>query len=290
MNLPDDMEKAELPKDLPIEDKWVLSRCNRLIKEVTDNIESFELGIALGKLYDFIWDTYCDWYIELTKPRIAQGGETARAAQNVLVYVMRDVLKLLHPFMPFITEEIWQSMPVAGEAESIMIADWPKYDEALDFAAEETDFTKIIDAVKSVRTKRTELNVPPSKKVNMHIETAEKELFASCSVFFEKLAGASNVDITDKVSDTASMANAVTSAARIFMPLGELVDTDKELERLEKEKKSVEKDLAFLNGKLNNQGFLSKAPAQQIENERAKLAKAQEKMAKIEESIRALRG
>ncbi|MBQ9881191.1 MAG: class I tRNA ligase family protein, partial [Synergistes sp.] len=290
MNLPDDMEKAELPADLPIEDKWVLSRCNRLVKEVTDNIESFELGIALGKLYDFIWDTYCDWYIELTKPRIAQGGDTARAAQNVLVYVMRDILKLLHPFMPFITEEIWQSMPVAGEAESIMVSEWPKYDAKLDFTAEETDFTKIIDAIKAVRGKRTELNVPPSKRVTMHIETAEKELFTACAVFFEKLGGASNVDITEKAADTSSMAAAVTSAARIFMPLGELVDTEKELARLEKEKKAVEKDLNFLNGKLNNQGFLSKAPAQQIENERAKLAKAEEKMKKIEESIAALRG
>ncbi len=289
MNLPEDMEKAELPADLPIEDKWVLSRCNRLVKEVTDNIESFELGIALGKLYDFIWDTYCDWYIELTKPRIAQGGDTARAAQNVLVYVMRDILKLLHPFMPFITEEIWQSMPVAGEAESIMVSEWPKYDAKLDFGSEETDFTKVIDAVKAVRGKRTELNVPPSKKVTMHIETAEKTLFESCGVFFEKLAGASEVTVTDKQADSANMAAAVTSAARIFMPLGELVDAEKELARLEKDKKAAEKDISFLEGKLNNQGFLSKAPAAQIENERAKLAKAQEKMAKIEESINALK-
>ncbi|MGN0588185.1 MAG: class I tRNA ligase family protein, partial [Ruminiclostridium sp.] len=289
MNLPDSMEKAVLPESLPIEDKWVLSLYNKLIKEVTDNIESFELGIAIGKLYDFIWDTYCDWYIELTKPRIAAGGETALAAQNVLVYVMQGVLKLLHPFMPFITEEIWGSMPVADQPESIMISKWPEYSDALNFAAEETAFTKIIDAIKAVRVQRNELNVPPSKKVTMHIETADTELFSSCKVFFEKLAGAGETNISEAVGSTEGMVTVVTAAARVFMPLGELVDTEKELQRLEKEKKAVQKDIDFLSGKLNNQGFLSKAPAQQIENERAKLAKAEEKMQKINDSIAALK-
>ena len=289
MNLPDSMEKAVLPESLPIEDKWVLSLYNKLIKEVTDNIESFELGIAIGKLYDFIWDIYCDWYIELTKPRIAAGGETALAAQNVLVYVMQGVLKLLHPFMPFITEEIWGSMPVADQPESIMISKWPEYSDALNFAAEETAFTKIIDAIKAVRVQRNELNVPPSKKVTMHIETADTELFSSCKVFFEKLAGAGETSISEAVGSTEGMVTVVTAAARVFMPLGELVDTEKELQRLEKEKKAVQKDIDFLSGKLNNQGFLSKAPAQQIENERAKLAKAEEKMQKINDSIAALK-
>ena len=289
MNLPDSMEKAVLPESLPIEDKWVLSLYNKLIKEVTDNIESFELGIAIGKLYDFIWDIYCDWYIELTKPRIAAGGETALAAQNVLVYVMQGVLKLLHPFMPFITEEIWGSMPVADQPESIMISKWPEYSDALNFAAEETAFTKIIDAIKAVRVQRNELNVPPSKKVTMHIETADTKLFSSCKVFFEKLAGAGETNISEAVGSTEGMVTVVTAAARVFMPLGELVDTEKELQRLEKEKKAVQKDIDFLSGKLNNQGFLSKAPAQQIENERAKLAKAEEKMQKINDSIAALK-
>ena len=289
MNLPDSMEKATLPESLPIEDKWVLSLYNKLIREVTDNIESFELGIAIGKLYDFIWDIYCDWYIELTKPRIAAGGETALAAQNVLVYVMQGVLKLLHPFMPFITEEIWGSMPVADQPESIMISKWPEYSEALNFTAEETAFTKIIDAIKAVRVQRNELNVPPSKKVTMHIETADTELFGSCRVFFEKLAGAGETHISETVGSTEGMVTVVTAAARVFMPLGELVDTEKELQRLEKEKKAVQKDIDFLSGKLNNQGFLSKAPAQQIENERAKLAKAEEKMQKINDSIAALK-
>ncbi len=289
MNLPEDMEKAVLPENLPIEDKWVLTLYNKLVKEVTDNIESFELGIAIGKLYDFIWDIYCDWYIELTKPRIAAGGETALAAQNVLVYVMQGVLKLLHPFMPFITEEIWQSMPVADQPESIMIAKWCEYDEKLDFTADAEAFTKIIDAIKGIRVQRNELNVPPSKKVTMYIETADTALFESCKVFFERLAGAGELEISEKANVSEGMITVVTAAARVFMPMGELVDTEKELQRLEKEKKNAQKDIDFLSGKLNNPGFLAKAPAQQIENERAKLAKAEEKMSKIIESINALK-
>ncbi len=289
MNLPEDMEKAVLPETLPIEDKWILTLYNKLVREVTDNIEAFELGIAIGKLYDFIWDVYCDWYIELTKPRIAAGGETARAAQNVLVYVMQGVLKLLHPFMPFITEEIWQSMPVSDQPESIMIAKWCEYDEKLNYADEAEAFTKIIDAIKAVRVQRNELNVPPSKKVSMHIETADTALFDSCRVFFERLAGAGELEIAEKVNASDGMVTVVTAAARVFMPMGELVDTEKELLRLEKEKKNAQKDIDFLSGKLNNPGFLAKAPAQQVENERAKLAKAQEKMSKIMESIEALK-
>ena len=289
MNLPEDMEDAVLPENMPIEDKWMLTLFNNLVKDVTDNLDSFELGIAIQNIYDFIWDIYCDWYIELTKPRIAQGGETARAAQNVLVFVLQGCLKLLHPFMPFITEEIWQSIPHGSQPESIMISKWCEYDEKLNFAEEEKDFAKIIDTIKAIRVQRNELNVPPSKKVTMYIETAETELFRSCAPFFEKLAGAGELHVSEKAENAENMVTVVTASARAFMPMGELVDTEKELARLEKEKKAVEKDIAFLSGKLNNQGFLSKAPAQQIENERAKLAKAEEKMAKINESIEALK-
>ena len=289
MNLPEDMEDAVLPENMPIEDKWIITLFNNLVKDVTDNLDSFELGIAIQNIYDFIWDVYCDWYIELTKPRIAQGGETARAAQNVLVYVMQGFLKLLHPFMPFITEEIWQSIPHGSQPESIMISKWCEYDEKLNFAKEEQDFAKIIDTIKAIRVQRNELNVPPSKKVTMYVETAETELFKSCAAFFEKLAGAGELHVSEKADAADSMVTVVTASARVFMPMGELVDTEKELARLEKEKKAAEKDIAFLSGKLSNQGFLSKAPAQQIENERAKLAKAEEKMAKINESIAALK-
>ncbi|MBD5115374.1 MAG: valine--tRNA ligase [Ruminococcaceae bacterium] len=281
MNLPEDMTKAVLPENLPIEDKWLLSLYNELVKDVTSNIDAYEFGIACGKVYDFIWDIYCDWYIELTKPRIAEGGETAKAAQNVLVYVMAGLLKLLHPFMPYITEEIWQSMPVEDQPESIMIADWCKYDEKLCFPKEQEDFGKIVDAIKALRVQRSELNVPPSKKASLEIETKEIELFKSCSVFFTRLAGASSVEAKEKIDNTEGKMTAVTSAARLFMPRDELVDAEKEAARIEKEIKAVQKDIDFLSKKLNNPGFLAKAPKEQIENERAKLEKAEEKMRKL---------
>ena len=289
MNLPEDMQGAVLPENLPIEDKWILSLYNDLIKNVTSNLDSYELGVAVQNLFDFIWDVYCDWYIELTKPRIAEGGETARAAQNVLVYVMQGILKLLHPFMPFITEEIWQSMPIVADKdnnpESIMISAWPVYDDKLHFAAEQTDFTKVVDAIRAIRVQRNELNVPPSKKVTMYIETAETALFEGAKAFFERLAGAGELTVSEKAETSDDMVTIVTANARVFMPMGELVDKEKELARLEKERKAAQKDIDFLSGKLSNQGFLSKAPAQQIENERVKLAKAQEKMEKIMLSI-----
>ncbi len=289
MNLPEDFGKAKLPENLHVEDKWVLSLFNDLVKNVTANLEAFELGIAVQNLMDFIWNVYCDWYIELTKPRIAEGGETADAAQNILVYVMEGILKLLHPFMPFITEEIWQSLPET-ETESVMTAKWCEYDEKLNFPEEQEEFSKIVDAIKAVRVRRNELNVPPSKKVSMTAETEYKELFESSAVFFEKLAGAKSLNVVEKAEDTKGMTAAVTSDCRVFMPLGELVDKEKELEKLEKEKKAALKDIDFLTKKLNNAGFLAKAPEKQIENERAKLSAANEKLDKIETSIKELTG
>lgn len=287
MNLPEDFEADGLPENLPIEDKWVLSLYNDMIKNVTANLEAYELGVAIGNLYDFIWDIFCDWYIELTKPRIAAGGETALAAQKVLVFVMTGVLKTLHPFLPFVTEEIWQSIP-HGETESIMMSKWCEYDEKLAFTKEQEDFSKIVGAIRAVRVRRNEMNVPPSKKVTMIVETSFTDLFSGSRAFFEKLAGAGEFTVTNEAPSADGMATVVTDSARIFMPMGELVDKEKELARLEKEKKAAQKDIDFLSGKLNNQGFLSKAPAAQIENERAKLAKAEEKMAKINESIKSL--
>ncbi len=289
MNLPEDFEgqAKTLPEKLNIEDKWVLSLYNDLVRNVTVNLEAYELGVAVQNLYDFIWDIFCDWYIELTKPRIAEGGESALAAQKVLVFVIRGILKLLHPFMPFITEEIWQSIP-GTESESIMTAKWEEFDEKLSFPKEAEEFSKIVGAIRAVRVQRNEMNVPPSKKVTMIVETDFTELFQSARAFFEKLAGAGEFSVENHVS-AEGMVTVVTDAARVFMPLGELVDKEKELARLEKERKAAQKDIDFLSGKLNNQGFLSKAPAQQIENERVKLSKAQEKMAKILESINGLK-
>ncbi|MBR4554612.1 MAG: valine--tRNA ligase [Ruminococcus sp.] len=285
MNLPDGFRAESLPGNMTTEDRWVVSKFNTLAKEVNQNLEAFELGIAVQKLYDFIWDVYCDWYIELTKPRIAAGGETAETAQTVLVWVMKGMLKLLHPFMPYITEEIWQALTDDGSA--IIVSSFPVFDEALCFADDEERFEKIIAAIKAVRAVRNEMNVVPSVKAKLYIETAEPEIFEAGRMFFERLASASGVEISGKweIPDCVS---AVTDSARIFIPLSDIVDTEKELARLGKEKKAAEKDIEFLSSKLNNQGFIAKAPAQLIEAQKQKLAKAEEKLAKIEQSIAAL--
>ena len=296
MNLPEDMGEATVPDFPTIEDKWVLTLYNRLVKDVTNNLEQFELGVAAGKIQDFIWNIYCDWYIELTKPRIAAGGETALAAQNILVYVLQGMLKLLHPFLPFITEEIWSAALPSGAVsssytkESIMVSDWPEYDENLNFKSESENFGKIISAVSAVRTKRAELNVPPSKKVMLEIETPKEnfDLFGNSASFFERLASASGITLSEKVTDSSGKAVAVTDSARIFMPMGELVDTEKERARLEKELAAAQSDIDFVMKQLNNKNFVDKAPAEQVEKAREKLHKAEEKAAKIRVSIEAL--
>ena len=286
MNLPEDFKEDGIPQNLNTEDKWIISKFNTLAKEVNDNLDKFELGVAVSKLYDFIWDVYCDWYIELTKPRILAGGETAKTAQSVLVWVMQGMLKLLHPFMPFITEEIWQAL--SNTETPLMLETFPTFDENLVFANEETDFEKIIIAIKAIRNRRAEMNVVPSVKAALFIETIDKNAFEQGVMFFERLASASEVTIGEKF-DMPDAVTVVTDCARIFIPLDDLVDKEKELARLAKEKATVEKDIAFLSGKLNNQGFIAKAPAKLIEVEKAKLAKAEEKMSKIEESISALK-
>ena len=284
MNLPDDFKLTGLPENLAMEDKWVISKFNTLAKEVNQNLEAFELGVACQKLYDFIWDVYCDWYIELTKPRIQAGGDSAAAAQTVLVWVMKGMLKLLHPFMPFITEEIWSAID-DGDVP-VMLSDYPVFDQKLVFTAEEEAFEKIIDAIKAVRNRRSEMNVVPSVKAKLYIETADADIFKSGIIFFEKLASASSVEIGASF-DIPDSVTAVTHSARIFIPLDDLVDKEKELARLAKEKASVQKDIDFSQGKLNNPGFMAKAPEKQVEAEKAKLAKALDKMAKIEQSIAA---
>ena len=285
MNLPEDFSADTLPENLNVEDKWIVSKFNTLAKEVGDNLGKFELGVAVQKLYDFIWDVYCDWYIELTKPRIAAGGETEKTAQTVLVWVMKGMLKLLHPFMPFITEEIWQALVNDGTA--IMLQDFPVYNENLTFADDEAAFEKIIAGIKGIRNCRGEMNVPPSKKAKLFIETQQKDIFAKGEMFFERLAYASEVVITDEVKEKDCV-TVVTDCARFFIPLSDIIDVEKETARLNKDKEKVQKDIDFLSKKLNNQGFIAKAPAQLIEAEKAKLAKAEEKMAKINESIAAL--
>lgn len=284
MNLPENYTVDSLPDNLTTEDKWIVSKVNTLAKDINTNLDGFEIGVAVSKLYDFIWDVYCDWYIELTKPRISAGGESMETAQAVLVWVMKQMLKLLHPFMPFITEEIWQTL-VGGAP--LMLEKFPEYDESLHFESEEKDFEKIITAIKGIRNRRAEMNVPPSKKAKVFIETPYADVFESGTMFFERLASASEVEVKDKI-DLSDALTVVTDSARIFIPLDEIVDKQKELDRLNKEKKAVQKDIDFLSGKLSNEGFLAKAPAQLIEKEKAKLEVAKQKMEKILESIEKL--
>ena len=289
MNLSDEVDKPELPQLLQTEDKWILSKLNTLIKEVTDNLEKFELGIAVQKLYDFIWDVLCDWYIELTKSRIQAGGESAKSAQKVLIYVMNQCLKLLHPIMPFITEEIWQAIP--NDCESIMIAPWPQYQEDLCFRQEEEDFEKVMSAIKAIRNRRAEMNVPPSKKARVLIKTLDTDVFESGAMFIERLASASEVKVSgvapQQGEDFSDAVQVITDSARIFIPLDELVDKEKELARLEKERKACEKDISMVEQKLSSQGFIEKAPQNVVEAERVKLEKHKERMEKIIESIAA---
>ena len=285
MYLGNDYSYPGLPKDLAIEDKWILSKVNTLAKEVTDNLERFELGIAVAKLYDFIWDVFCDWYIEIAKIRL-QSGEGADTAKAVLVYVLTDILKLLHPFMPFITEEIYQAIP--HDTESIMISKWPEYDPALSFAAEEAQMEKIMDAIRAIRNRRAEMNIPPSKKSKVYVETAFSDVFAVGSEFIKRLAYASDVEIADGFGDLGNTVTIVTNDAKIYIPLGDLVDFEAEAKRLQKELAAAEEKLAFINKKLDNPGFVNKAPEKVVQQNRDEAAKLTEKIANLRSSLEKL--
>ena len=282
MNIGDEDIKCELPANLALEDKWVISLYNDLVKEVTDNLEKFELGMAVAKLYDFIWDVFCDWYIEIAKIRLQKGGSEAKDAKQVLVWVMSNTLKLLHPFMPFITEEIWQTLPHDGE--SIMISAWPEFDPAHSFEAEEAEMERIMTAVRAIRNRRAEMNVPPSRKAKVYIATAYKPAFEHGSVFMQRLASASEVEVADSFELDGAVC-IVTADAKIYIPMGELVDLEAEKARLNKELAAVEKDLAFVNGKLSNENFAAKAPAAVVEAQREQKTRYEEKIAMLKESI-----
>ena len=283
MNLGEDEPAPHVPENLALEDKWILSKFNTLVRDVTDNLDKFELGLAVQKLYDFIWDILCDWYIELCKIRLNSDDEKAKStAKAVLVYVMSNTLKLLHPFMPFITEEIWQTLPHDGD--TIMLSPWCKYDEKLAFRSEEEQMESIMTAIKAVRNRRAEMNVAPSKKAEVFIETAKPEIFEAGTTFFKRLASASDVKIADSF-DIDGTVSIVTADATIKLPLAELVDFEAERARLNKELAAAEKDLAFTNNKLNNQGFMSKAPEKVINEIKEKAAKYNEKIALLKESI-----
>ena len=285
MNIDDYDVKNELPNELTAEDKWIISTLNTVTKEVTDNLEKFELGVAVQKLYDFIWDCLCDWYIELTKTRLRSEGESAQNARQVLVWVMTETLKLLHPFMPFITEEIWQSMPHDGE--TIMLQSYPIYSEAHHFPEAEKQMNMIMDAVKAIRNRRSEMNVPPSRKAKVYIAAKDIDTFKNGSDFFSHLASASEVNVAESY-DIDGAVTIVTADAKIYIPMDELVDKEAELLRLNKELAAAEKDLQFNEKKLNNQGFMAKAPEKVVAEVRANAAKFAEKIEMIKAAINAL--
>ena len=283
MNLKSDEVLPLEPDNFALEDKWILSKYNTLVKDVTENLEKYELGMAVQKLYDFIWDVFCDWYIEICKSRLnGEDEKAADTARAVLIYVFTGTLALLHPFMPFITEEIWQSLPHNGEA--LMVADWPRFDSALEFAAEEEDFEKIMAVIKAVRNRRAEMNVPPAKKAKVCIATKFKDTFSRGTAYICRLAYASDVEIGDSF-DSEGAVRVITDAATVFMPMRELVDFTVELERLKKELKKANDDKEFFEKKLNNQGFVAKAPAAVVEQQRESLKKVLEKIAMLEGSI-----
>ena len=282
MNLGEEDVELTLPDSLTMEDKWILSKCNTLAKEVTEMLDKFETGIAVQKVYDFIWDNFCDWYIELTKSRLQ--GEDAPNARRVLVYVMTNMLKLLHPFMPFITEEIWQSLPHEGEA--LMMEAWPVYDEALNFPQEEKEMERIMEAIRAIRNRRAEMNVPPSRKAELFIETAFEQTFKNGAAFMVRLASASEVQV-GKSFELEGTVNIVTPDATIKIPLAELVDKEAELARLTKEAANVQKQLDGIRARLSNPAFTDKAPEAVVQGAREQAARLEEKLALLEQSMKA---
>ena len=290
MNL-DENAVNQLPdvSQLETADKWVLSKLNTLIAEVTENLEKYELGVAVQKVYDFIWDTYCVWYIELTKARLySEDAQRKQTAIQVLVYVLDQILRLLHPFMPFITEEIWQSLPHEGEA--LIVAKWPEYSDALAFKAEEALMESVMEAIRSIRNRRAEMNVPPSKKAALYVLSSKPQVFAEGTGYLERLAYADQVTILDaEPADLDGMVTCTTADAKLYIPMGQLVDVSKELERIGKELEKARKNLAQIEGKLSNEKFVSRAPEAVVAAEREKAAKASALIAQLEQSEAALK-
>lgn len=285
MNIDDFNVENRLPEKLETEDKWILNEFNKVTKEINENLEKFELGVAVQKLYDFIWDCYCDWYIELAKSRLQSDEQTAQNARQVLVWVLEKTLRLLHPFMPYITEEIWQTLP--HEGETIMLSKYPEYDENLDFPQAAKEMESVMDAIKAIRNRRQEMNVPPSRKAKVYIATKLEDVFANGSKFICKLASASEVEIGESFEIEGAV-TVVTTDAKIYIPMDELVDKAAETARLKKELAATEKLLAQSEGKLNNQGFISKAPEKVVETVKQQAAREREKIAQLKAALDAL--
>jgi valyl-tRNA synthetase len=284
MYLGDDYDYQGLPKDLLIEDKWIVSKVNSLAKEVTDNLDKYELGIAVQKLYDFIWDVFCDWYIEIAKIRLQGDDDSAKEnVKAVLVFVLTYILKLLHPFMPFITEEIYQAIP--HDCESIMISEWCKYDESLSYVADETEMEKIMAAIRAVRNRRAEMNIPPSKKSKIYVETTVVDTFNTGVEFMKRLAYANDVEVATSFGELGNVVTIITDDAKIYIPLGDLVDFAAEKKRLEKELAVAQDKLDFINKKLSNPGFVNKAPEKVVAQNKEDASKLEEKISMLKKSI-----
>ncbi len=282
MNLTDNEPAPHIPDELNLEDKWIISRYNTVLKEVTDALEKFEIGIAVQKVYDFIWDEFCDWYIELSKIRLQKEGKEKETAKAVLVFVLSETLKLLHPFMPFITEEIWLTLP--HEGETIMLSPWRKFDESLVFTEAEAELQRIMEAIRAIRNRRAEMNVHPSRKAKLYIKTAYADTFNNGAEFFKKLASASEVVVGDDFSIEGAVA-VVTTDAAIYIPMNELVDFEAERKRLEKELKDTQAKLSGIEAKLSNEGFLSKAPENVINAQKEAAAGLREKISMLEADL-----
>ena len=296
MNLTIDSYALPAAAELTPEDKWILTEYNKAVTTVVDALDHYEVGVALSSVYDFVWDVFCDWYIELTKSRLAE-KETAGnlVAQNVLCYVLTGILKLLHPFMPFITEEIYQALPHgAGAPESIVIASYPKPDAALDFPAESLSLSRVIGVIKAIRLRRNEMNIVPSRKAKIYLATKYAESFGSSThAFFMRLASASAVEVAERFpADVVSADNAVqvvTDSAVVYLPLAELIDLEKEKVRLASEKEKMEAEILRTEKKLSNESFVAKAPAAVVEAERSKLAAYREKLTGILAALEKMR-
>ncbi len=286
MNLEGHTVTGNLPATLTMEDQWIISSFNTVAKEITENLEKFEMGIAAQKIYDFLWDEFCDWYIEVAKIRLYSDNETtAQHAREVLVWVMTGTLQLLHPFMPFITEEIWQSLPHDGEA--IMVSKWPEFQEQLHFPQAEAQMHQIMDVIRGVRNRRAEMNVPPSRRANLFIATSKPDVFQQGTAMVAKLAYANEVTIGEQFEMEGAV-TIVTNDAKVYIPMDELVDKKAELARLNKELETARKQLAQNEGKLNNPGFLSKAPAAVVDGVRSDAQTLRERIAMLESSMQAL--
>lgn len=288
MNDPEKKISKDVPENLTPADKWILSRMNKVVSEVTENMEKYELGIAVSKLQDFIWDEFCDWYIEMVKPRLYNDDDkTKTAAIWTLKTVLINALKMLHPYMPFVTEEIFCNLQ--NEEESIMISTWPVYEDKFNFAKEENDIEIIKNAVRGIRTLRTDMNVAPSRKAKVYVVSDDakvRDVFENGKVFFGTLSYASDVIIQENKDGIADDAvSTVIPDAVIYIPFAELVDIKAEIERLEKEKKRLMGEIARCNGMLNNERFTSKAPKEKVDEEKEKLAKYTQMLEQVEERL-----